>query len=207
MKQKKISHKGILRMDKDHKKAAAAAHLIYVLDKKPGISRMKKGKSYSYFLKNKKVTDGTTLERIRKLAIPPSWSDVWISPSANGHIQATGSDLNHRKQYRYHTNWDKLRNETKFHRLFEFGKALPQLRKKVRKDIADKELHENKVLATAINLMEQTYIRIGNNGYEKLYGSYGLTTLKDKHVMIKSDKIIFSFKGKKGRRPHHQPEK
>jgi len=132
------------------------------------------------------------------LAIPPSWTEVWISPSPNGHIQATGLDLNGRKQYRYHADWNKLRNETKFHRLYEFGKVLPQLRRKIKKDMADKALSEKKVLATVVNLMEHTYIRVGNNGYEKLYGSYGLTTLKDRHVTIKKEDILFSFTGKKG---------
>jgi DNA topoisomerase-1 len=115
-----------------------------------------------------------------------------------GHIQATGLDLKNRKQYRYHHKWNELRNETKFHRLYEFGKTLPGLRKKIKKDIAIKDLSREKVLATAINLMDKTYIRVGNNGYEKMNGSYGLTTLKDKHVDIRQDKIVFSFTGKKG---------
>lgn len=198
MKQHKFSHRELLKADKDHKKAAVAAHLIYTNDKKTGITRFKKGKSFEYFFKGKSLIEKNQLGRIKKLAIPPSWSDAWICPSASGHIQATGFDLNHRKQYRYHADWNKLRNETKFHRLFEFEKVLPRLRKKIKKDISIKSLTEDKVLAAAINLMEQTYIRIGNNDYEKLYGSYGLTTLKDKHVTIKKDKIIFSFIGKKG---------
>ncbi|RYG45993.1 MAG: DNA topoisomerase IB, partial [Chitinophagaceae bacterium] len=184
--------------NKDHQKAAKAAKLIYVSDKKPGILRLKKGKNYSYVYKGKAMTDATQLERIRKLAIPPSWSNVWICPSASGHIQATGLDLNKRKQYRYHAKWNALRGETKFHRLYEFGKALPLIRKKIKRDMAQPELTEKKVLATAINLMEKTYIRVGNYEYEKMYGSYGLTTLKDKHVTIGKDKIEFTFTGKKG---------
>jgi DNA topoisomerase-1 len=113
-------------------------------------------------------------------------------------LQATGYDVKQRKQYLYHPLWQHLRNETKFHRLYEFGKALPQLRLKLEQDIAAKELTQQKVLATIISLMERTYIRVGNTDYEKMYGSYGLTTLKDKHVNISGDKIIFSFKGKKG---------
>jgi DNA topoisomerase-1 len=195
---KGLSHQQFLQTDKDHKKAASAAHLIYVNDNMPGINRSKKGKGFIYSFKNKQLKNKARLEQIKKLAIPPSWTNVWICPVANGHIQATGFDLNHRKQYRYHSGWSALRNETKFHHLYEFGKLLPRLRKQIQKDISKKELTEEKVLATAISLMERTYIRVGNSSYEKLYGSYGLTTLKDKHVKIKKGEINFSFQGKKG---------
>jgi DNA topoisomerase I len=194
----KLSHQQFLKTDKDHRKAASAAHLTYVNGGTPGITRIKKGKGFCYYYDGQIIKDETLLERIKKLAIPPSWSDVWICPAPNGHIQATGLDLNKRKQYRYHTDWNVLRNETKFHRLYEFGKALPLLRQQVEKNINNRELSEDKVLATAIRLMEQTYIRVGNNDYEKMYGSYGLTTLRDKHVTIKKDKLYFSFTGKKG---------
>jgi DNA topoisomerase-1 len=193
-----LSHKKFLKLDRDPEQSAKAARLTYVLDSKPGIVRQKKGNGYSYIYAGKTVKDKTELERIKCLAIPPSWTSVWICPDANGHIQATGLDLNRRKQYRYHKQWNMLRNETKFHRLYEFGKALPLLRRKIIKDMKGVELTENKVLATVINLMEQTYIRVGNNEYEKLYGSYGLTTLKDRHVTIKKETILFSFTGKKG---------
>jgi DNA topoisomerase-1 len=193
-----LSHRQLLAIDRDYKKAAKAANLHYLCDDRPGISRRKKGKTYSYSYKNKTLHEKETVERIRKLAIPPSWTNVWISPADDGHIQATGIDLNGRKQYRYHPEWNKLRNETKFHRLLEFGKCLPNMRKKMKKDLAEKDLSERKVLSTVITLMEQTYIRIGNNGYEKLYGSYGLTTLKDKHVSISKEKLHFCFVGKKG---------
>lgn len=193
-----LSHKVLLKLDKDHKKAAVAASLTYVSDSKTGILRQKKSGGYTYFFEGKTVKDKTELARIKKLAIPPSWTKVWICANADGHIQATGFDLNKRKQYRYHSEWEKFRAETKFHRLYEFGKALPLLRRRVRKDIQESGLTEKKVLATVINLMEQTFIRVGNNGYEKLYGSYGLTTLKDKHVKIKNADILFCFTGKKG---------
>ena len=193
-----ISHRKHLIIDKNHREAAKTVNLTYYTSDSAGISRHKNRKGYDYKYKGKIVRDKSTLERIRKLAIPPSWSDVWICPSENGHLQATGFDLNKRKQYRYHSKWNDLRNETKFHRMYEFGKALPIIREKVHKDLAGQELNEQKVLATAINLMEQTYIRIGNSEYEKLYGSYGLTTLKDNHVTIKKEAILFSFKGKKG---------
>ncbi len=199
MKQKPtLSHQKILTLDRDYRQAAKAARLIYVSDSKPGILRHKKSGGYTYSFSGKTLKDKEQLERIRKLAIPPSWTNVWICPHENGHIQATGTDLNGRKQYRYHAEWHNLRNETKFHRLYEFGKTLPALRRKIKRDLADAALSEKKVLATVVNLMEHTYIRIGNNGYEKLYGSYGLTTLKDKHVTIKKEDIRFSFTGKKG---------
>lgn len=193
-----LSHKEFLTLNKNYEQAASVVDLIYVKDDGCGITRKLSGKNFSYWYKSKKVTDDETLERIRKLAIPPAWTNVWICTKANGHIQATGTDARGRKQYRYHPRWNKVRSETKFHRLYEFGKALPHLRKQLRKDISAKDLCERKVLATVILLMERTYIRVGNCGYEKMNGSYGLTTFKDKHVAIKSDAINFSFKGKKG---------
>ncbi|HVS98640.1 MAG TPA: hypothetical protein VHE54_19240, partial [Puia sp.] len=193
-----LSHKEFLRVDKDHEKAASAAHLVYVKDCQPGILRVKKGKGFSYLLNNKVVTDPQLLERIRKLVIPPAWTKVWICPNAKGHIQATGLDVRQRKQYRYHPMWNSLRNETKFHRLYEFGKVLPLLRARVEEDLRIKGLTQEKVLATVVSLMERTFIRVGNYEYEKTNGSYGLTTLKNKHVSISGDKLIFSFTGKKG---------
>ncbi|MBO9682343.1 MAG: DNA topoisomerase IB [Flavisolibacter sp.] len=193
-----LSHKEFLKIDKDYGRAAKVADLIYVNDKEPGINRLKKGKGFVYAYDNKPLKEKAEIERIRKLAIPPAWTNVWICASENGHIQATGFDLRGRKQYRYHAMWNTLRNETKFHRLYEFGKVLPSVRLKLEEDLAKKELTEEKVVATVVSLMERTYIRIGNEDYEKMYGSYGLTTLKDNHVKIEGDKILFSFKGKKG---------
>ena len=193
-----LSHKEFLKIDKDYGKAAKAADLVYVSDKEPGISRVKKGKGFVYLFDNKPLETEKEIERINKLAIPPAWTNVWICHNENGHIQATGFDLRHRKQYRYHPLWNTLRNETKFHHLYEFGKLLPSLRLKLEEDLAKKELSEEKVIATVISIMERTYIRIGNNDYEKIYGSYGLTTLKDKHVTIEGSTVKFSFKGKKG---------
>ena len=194
----RLTHKDFLQADKDYEEAAVAAHLLYVKDTEPGITRVKKGKGFAYYLQQKPVKAQKEINRIRKLAIPPAWLNVWICPVENGHVQATGLDLRKRKQYRYHEMWNRLRNETKFHRLYEFGKILPSLRLKLEKDLAIKELTQQKVLATVIGLMERTYIRVGSNEYEKQNGSYGLTTLKDKHVNISGDKMVFSFKGKKG---------
>lgn len=193
-----LSHRAYLRIDKNYEAAAAAADLIYVSDQDPGIARMRKNKGFSYRLGKKSVRDTIQLARIRKLTIPPAWTKVWICPSPNGHIQATGHDAIGRKQYRYHPKWHKLQNETKFHRMFEFGKALPQLRRQIGKDLALAGFPETKVMAMLVSLLERTYIRVGNEDYEKLYGSYGLTTMKNKHVNVHGNTITFSFKGKKG---------
>lgn len=193
-----LSHKEFLRIDRDYEKSAAIADLVYVSDSLPGISRIKKGKGFSYMYNGKPVKDKIEIERINKLVIPPAWSNVWICPMPNGHIQATGLDVKKRKQYRYHPQWNTLRNQTKFYRLLEFGKVLPKLRLRLEEDMTKEGLCEEKVIATVISLMERTYIRIGSNDYEKMYGSYGLTTLKDKHVAIKGNEVKFSFKGKKG---------
>jgi DNA topoisomerase-1 len=182
-------------------KYARALDLVYVIDSMPGIERIKSGKNFSYVIDGKKIEDKDELERIKKLAIPPAWEKVWICPLHNGHLQVTGYDVRARKQYRYHSLWNHHRNETKFHRMLEFGKTLPKLRQKVKKDICKKELTQEKVIATVISLMEHTFIRIGNNEYEKENGSYGLTTLKNKHVKINGSTLHFSFKGKKG--VHH----
>jgi DNA topoisomerase-1 len=183
-------------------KYARALDLVYVSDSQPGIERKKSGKYFSYYFSGKKIEDKAELERIKKLVIPPAWEKVWICRLHNGHLQVTGYDVRQRKQYRYHTLWNHHRNETKFHRMIEFGKILPQLREKVKKDIGKSELTQEKVIATVISLMEHTFIRIGNNEYEKENGSYGLTTMKNRHVKIDGSTLHFSFKGKKG--VHHK---
>jgi DNA topoisomerase I len=193
-----LTHQDFLRIDKKYEQAASVANLIYVTDKTPGITRIKRGNGFSYVYRDEPVSDEKDLARIKKLVIPPAWTNVWICKSPNGHIQVTGYDVAGRKQYRYHPRWNSFQHETKFHRLFEFGKALPELREKIKKDLALSGFPETKVIAMVLGLMERTYIRIGNDGYEKLYGSYGLTTMKNRHVDVKGDKITFSFKGKKG---------
>jgi len=193
-----ISHKEFLKIDRDYFRSAKLADLVYVNHGEEGIMRTKKGTGFSYSYKGKPIKDEATLERIKKLAIPPAWTAVWICAKEAGHIQATGTDAKGRKQYRYHPQWQALRNETKFHRLYEFGKQLLSIRMKVEEDLSKRELYEEKVLATVVSLMERTYIRIGNDDYEKLYGSYGLTTLKDGHVKVAGSTVKFSFKGKKG---------
>lgn len=193
-----LSHKEILKLDKDYSQAAKVANLVYVSDKDPGFTRQKKGSGFAYYDVENLVSDDSILQRIKKLAIPPAWTAVWICKKESGHIQATGLDVKGRKQYRYHPQWGTLRNETKFHRLYEFGKALPSIRLKLEEDLGKKQMSEERVLATVVSIMERTFIRVGNEDYEKLYGSYGLTTLKDKHVAVKGSTVRFSFKGKKG---------
>lgn len=194
----KVTHRQFLKIYRDYAKAASLADLVYVSDNQPGITRYKKGRGYMYMYEGKLLRKKEDIQRIRSLAIPPSWTSVWICVQANGHIQATGLDMRKRKQYRYHPLWSSLRNETKFHRLYEFGKALPALRSRLDVDLSQKTLSASKVIATVISLMERTYIRVGSGEYEKQNGSHGLTTLKDKHVAINGDKLRFSFKGKKG---------
>jgi DNA topoisomerase I len=190
--------KKIRQMLHDPRKTAAAVNLAYVNDSSDGIRRIKKGNKFVYVFKNKPVKDKNLLERIRKLVIPPAWEDVWICYLENGHLQCTGIDKKRRKQYKYHTLWNSLRNQTKFYRLYDFGKAVPRIREQIEKDLSLKGLPLDKVLAAVVCIMERTSIRIGNNLYEKLYGSFGLTTLKDQHVRINGSNMQFLFKGKKG---------
>jgi len=194
----KISKRKIRSIVKDEEKTARAANLVYVTDKEPGIERRKKGEKFEYYFNNKIIKDDEELLRIKHLVLPPAWEKVWICKKENGHLQATGYDTKGRKQYKYHPNWNALRNDTKFYRLHDFGKALPDMRLQIEKDLSDKDLSQRKVLAAVVSLLERTNIRIGNSFYEKAYGSFGLTTLKDRHVTFKGNKAVFSFKGKKG---------
>lgn len=178
---------------------AKAIKLRYVKSGTPGYSRAKRRDKFYYLDKEgKRITDEDTLKRIRGLVLPPAWQEVWISPYANGHLQATGVDAKGRRQYRYHSTWAKVRNETKYDRLLHFGEKLPQLREKIAAALRKKSLDKEKVAAIALSVMQETLIRVGNAGYEKLYGSYGLTTLRDQHVKISGNTAFFKFKGKKG---------
>ena len=182
----------------DPEATAKAVKLFYVTADTPGFTRKKSGKGFSYLENEKSVKDKKALERIQALVIPPAWENVWICTLDNGHLQATGVDALNRKQYLYHPLWTKLRNHTKFYRLKSFGEILPEIRKRLNKDLSLAGLPKEKVLALVVSLMEKTSIRIGNGVYEKLYGSFGLSTLKDKHADIKAGSVKFSFKGKKG---------
>ncbi len=195
----RIKPSRIVKIMKDPVKSAKAVKLAYTNDgETEGIIRRKRGKNFSYHLGDEKVTDKEELQRIKSLAIPPAWTDVWICPLEDGHLQATGIDAKGRKQYRYHPLWTALRNHTKFYRMLQFGEALPGIRLALEKDLSRSKLDKRKVLAIVVSLMERTNIRVGNNVYEKLYGSFGLTTLKDRHVHIDGQRVKFSFKGKKG---------
>ncbi len=182
----------------DPAKSAKAINLVYVKAGEKGYTRKRKGKSFIYFDGNKKLKNKDELERIKKLILPPAWENVWICRIPNGHLQATGVDKLGRKQYKYHNDWSLIRNRTKFYRLYEFGKNLPHVRSEIQKKLSSSGNHKEKILAALLSIMEMTSIRIGNSFYEKLYGSFGLTTLKNRHVNISGAKIKFSFKGKKG---------
>lgn len=173
--------------------------LVYLTDSQPGIYRKgEPGKFYYVDKDGNKITDGSQLDRINALVLPPAWRDVWIAPDSKAHLQATGLDAAGRKQYRYHQEWTLRRSDNKYFRLLEFGKALPQARRRIAKDLKRKELDEQKVLAICLQVMQKTLIRIGNESYKQLYGSYGLSTLRDKHVKFNGDKMMLSFVGKKG---------
>lgn len=194
----KVSKKKLKSIIKDEEKTARAANLVYVNDKEPGIERKKSNKKFEYYYKGETIKDDEELLRIKHLVVPPAWAGVWICKKENGHLQATGYDVKNRKQYKYHPHWNSLRNHTKYYRLIEFGKALPAIRIQLEKDLRAQELCLKKVLAAVVRLMEQTSIRVGNSFYEKTYGSFGLTTLKDKHVTFNGNAVSFAFVGKKG---------
>lgn len=193
-----LNNRKIKTILQDAEKSAAAINLVYVNDARPGITRIRKRNGFTYLQGNARVTDEKLLVRIKKLVIPPAWKKVWICPLENGHLQATGVDARKRKQYRYHALWSSLRNHTKFYRLHELGAVMPRVRQRIEKDLARPGLPQEKVLAAVVSLMERTSIRVGNSMYEKLYGSFGITTLKDQHVTIKGSRLQFMFKGKKG---------
>lgn len=175
------------------------ADLRYVSESARGYSRAKKGKHYHYFnTDEKRITDEKTVDRINKLRIPPAWRKVWISPSGNTHLQATGLDDKGRKQYIYHPKWIEISQATKFDKLTDFGLKLPKIRSRVRYDLDGKKPDLKRVVATVVWLLENTFIRIGNEEYAKENESFGLTTLRDKHVKVRGNEIKFEFKGKSG---------
>jgi DNA topoisomerase I len=181
--------------------AARAAGLRYVSDAAPGIRRRRSGSGFVYTSPDgDRVDDPETLSRIRSLAIPPAWTDVWICLSPRGHLQATGRDARGRKQYRYHAKWRSERDGTKYHRMAAFGRALPRIRERVEADLALPGLPRERVLATVVRLLETTGIRVGNPEYARTNGSYGLTTLRDKHVYINGANVRFAFRGKSGKK-------
>jgi DNA topoisomerase-1 len=180
---------------------AKEAGLRYSTDQKPGIRRQRRGKKFTYLRPDgSELKEEATLKRVKRLAIPPAWTEVWISPHENGHIQATGRDARGRKQYRYHTAWRAQRDENKFGRMVAFARALPRLRRRVKRDLARRGLPREKVLATVVRLLETTLIRVGNDEYARNNDSYGLTTMRDRHAKIVGSHIRFTFQGKSAKR-------
>ena len=185
---------------RDAVESAQAAGLRYVSDTTPGIRRKKTGTGFSYSgADGKTIKDTAELARIRSLAVPPAYTDVWICPAANGHIQATGRDARGRKQYRYHPKWREVRDETKFGRILAFSRVLPRIRKRVKRDLGRQGLPREKVLAAVVQLLDCTAIRIGNDEYARANRSFGLTTLRDRHVEVSGSNIRFEFRGKSGK--------
>jgi DNA topoisomerase-1 len=180
--------------------AAQDAGLVYASDFEPGIRRARKGGGFAYFDPHgKPVTDPATLDRILNLAIPPAWKDVWICMRERGHLQVTGRDARGRKQNRYHARWHKIRDADKFARLLGFARALPRIRRRVTRDLGQPGLSREKVVATIVRLLEMTFARIGNEEYARQNGTFGLTTLRDRHVKFKGSTVRFLFRGKTGR--------
>jgi DNA topoisomerase I len=176
--------------------------LYYATDAEPGIRRIRSGKGFRYETPRGRTPSAKDLARIRALAIPPAYKDVWISVDPDSYLQATGRDARGRKQYRYHPAWTSMRAETKYHRMSDFGRALPHLRRRVGADLSAEALTQEKVLATIVYLLEHVLIRVGNDEYAKENHSYGLTTLEDKHVVTHGDNVLFRFRGKSG--VHHE---
>jgi len=173
--------------------------LRYTSDSQPGFRRALRGKHFVYYdVRGRLIRDARVIQRVRKLVIPPAYRDVWICPHANGHLQATGRDARGRKQYRYHPQWREQRDTTKFDRMLEFGRALPRIRRRVAKDLRNDGLPKEKVLATIVRLLECTLIRVGNEEYARANGSFGLTTLRDRHVELKNGTLVLEFRGKSG---------
>lgn len=192
-------HRKFAKINRDPLLTAKAAGLKYVTDTGPGWKRYRDEEGF-YFVNMAGIRcmDEEVLVRIKKLALPPAWENVWICDDHHGHLQATGLDARGRKQYRYHPEWNNIRSQTKYFRLPQFADALSIMRARLEQDLKKSGFPYEKVLALAVRIMEQTNIRVGNEEYKKLYGSYGLTTLQDKHVKVAGDDIKFQFKGKKG---------
>lgn len=197
--QSRRKRKAPIQIVTDPAESAKAAGLRYVTDAKPGIRRQRRGKGFRYTnADGSPVRDPETLRRIRSLVIPPAWRGVWICPTPNGHLQATGRDARGRKQSRYHPRWREVRDETKYERMMVFGATLPAIRQQVDHDLALPNLPREKILAAIVRLLETTFIRVGNSEYAKTNHSYGLTTLRNKHVAVKSSTVTFNFQGKSG---------
>lgn len=182
----------------NERKVIKMAKLQYVADSEPGYERVRKGKGFAYYSDGSLVKDKDLLDRFKSLVIPPAWRDVWICSNKNGHLQVTGIDDKGRKQYLYHPEWIRLQQENKFSKIIDFGKVLPSIRAKIQSDSRKRNLTKDKVIALALEVMEETLIRTGSTHYRDINKSYGLTTLMNKHVQINGSNIRFLFRGKKG---------
>ena len=193
---KKVAGLGIVT---DPEEAAEEAGLRYVSDEDPGYTRQRRGRKFVYFdTAGKEILDETRILRLNRLAIPPAYTDVWICPSPNGHLQATGRDARGRKQYRYHERWREERDENKYEKMVIFGQALPRIRRRLNRDLKRRGLPRERILATVIQLLEKTFIRVGNEEYAKENKSFGLTTMRNRHVEVKGARVRFCFRGKSG---------
>ncbi|NPD67908.1 DNA topoisomerase IB [Lichenicola cladoniae] len=187
----------------DGREAARAAHLHYVDDSKPGFTRRLGPDGLTYFAPNgEAVTDEAVLVRLKKLAVPPAYTDVWICRDPKGHLQAVGRDARGRKQYRYHPDWRSIRDEAKYGKMLVFGEKLPALRAQVQKDLTRPGLPRAKVLATVVALLEKTMMRIGNDEYAKTNKSFGLTTLRRRHAKVSGTGLVLDFRAKHGIQQH-----
>ncbi|MGB5820273.1 MAG: DNA topoisomerase IB [Saonia sp.] len=197
---RQFDQKVLEKLLKEPKNSLEHLNLVYVKNDMLSIERIKKQGHYHYLIEGKSLDKKAHLERINSLVIPPAWNEVKITHLANGHLQAIGRDAKYRKQYRYHPIWNSVRNRTKFYKMIAFGKALPKIRQRVEKDLGQKGWPKTKVLALIIRLMEETHIRVGNEQYARRNKTYGLSTLRTKHVQIFNDSLKFEFTGKKGKK-------
>ena len=194
------SRRGLAVQSDPAAEAAQEAGLVYATDDEPGIRRVRKGRRFDYVGPDGRlIRDTAVLDRIRSLAVPPAWKNVWITTRARGHLQATGRDARGRKQHRYHPRWREMRDAHKFGRTVAFARVLPRLRRRVARDLRREGLPREKVVATVVRLLETTYARVGNEEYARQNGSFGLTTLRTRHVVVKGSTVRFLFKGKSGR--------
>ena len=189
-----------LEIVSDPEEAAEEAGLRYVSDEQPGYTRKRRGKRFVYFdTEGKEIRDEARILRLNRLAIPPAYTEVWICPSPNGHIQATGRDDRGRKQYRYHDRWREVRDENKYEKMLIFARALPRIRRRVKRDLKRRGLPREKVLGAVVQLLERTFIRVGNEEYAKENKSFGLTTMRNRHVQVRGARLRFRFRGKSGK--------
>ena len=183
----------------EHREAAARAGLSYVTDGIAGITRKRAGKGWVFYAPGgAKIDDAAEKKRINSLVIPPAWTDVWICPDPSGHIQATARDARGRKQYRYHPLYRDTRDKSKFRRMLEFSEILPEIRERIERDLRARDLTRRQILATVVRLLDKTLIRVGNDEYARENRSFGLTTLRGRHVEVKGSKLHFTFRGKSG---------